>query len=111
MQWLKQSLQAMAELPEAAQRIRIPVLVLQATEDPIVSLEPQTVFIRLAPHPGSQLQRVQGSYHEVLMEKDEIRGPAMASAFDFFAQHHEAEPIEEHFSASPRPKHGKRLAR
>ena len=110
-QWLKQSLQAMAELPEAAQRIRIPVLVLQATDDPIVSLEPQTVFIRLAPHPGSQLQRVQGSYHEVLMEKDDIRGPAITSAFDFFAQHHDAEPVEEHFSATPRAKHSKRLAR
>lgn len=110
-QWLKQSLQAMAELPEAAQRIHIPVLLLQATDDRIVSPEPQNVFIELSPHPASQLQRLQGSYHEVLMEKDEIRGDALRSVMAFFAAHCNAAPLTKSFSAPPRTKRNKRLAR
>lgn len=110
-QWLKQSLQAMAELPEASLRIHTPVLLLQATDDLIVSLEPQQAFIDLSPHPHSRLQRVEGSYHEVLMETDALRGPAMASAFAFFDECRELAPLEESMTATPRAKRGKRLAR
>lgn len=93
-QWLKQSLQAMAELPEASQRIRIPVLLLQAGEDMIVSPQPQHVFMQLQAHPHSRLQRVAGSYHEVFMETDAIRGPAMAQAYEFLAQHIDSPPLD-----------------
>lgn len=110
-QWLKQSLQAMAELPEAAQKIRIPVMVLQASDDPIVRPEPQQAFIELSPHPASTLRQVQGSYHEVLMETDDIRTPVIATALNFFAEQAHAKPLETSFSAPPLGKRSKRLAR
>lgn len=110
-QWLKQSLQAMAELPEASQRIQIPVLILQACDDLIVSPQPQNVFVELAAHPLTRLQPVPGSYHEVLMETDAIRGPALASAFAFFDDARQAPPLEESITAPVRSKRSKRLAR
>ncbi|MGX5914843.1 alpha/beta fold hydrolase [Aliidiomarina sp. Khilg15.8] len=90
-QWLMQSLEAMGELPEAANFISIPVLVLQATEDHIVTPEPQRAFVDQLQHPSSRLHKVAGSYHEVLMEKDSIRAPALETAFTFM--HHEREAL------------------
>lgn len=110
-QWLKQSFQAMTELPEASQRIRIPVLILQATEDAIVSPQPQGVFVELAAHPQTRLHRIEGSYHEVLMETDAIRQPAVQSAFEFFTQAQELAPLEKSFAAPVRPKRSKELAK
>ena len=109
-QWLKQSFQAMAELPEASQRIRIPVLILRATEDAIVSPQPQSVFVELAAHPQTRLQRIEGSYHEVLMETDAIRQPAMHATLEFFEQARALTPLEESFAAPVRSKRSKGLA-
>ena len=110
-QWLKQSFQAMAELPEASQRIRIPVLILQATDDAIVSPHPQAVFAELAGHPQTRLQRIAGSYHEVLMETDAIRQPAVQSAWAFFAEARAWAPLGEPLVAPVRPKRSTRLTK
>lgn len=103
-QWLMQSLQAMAELPEAANRIRIPLLILQASEDHIVSLSPQNTFVELSPHPATRLKRMSGSFHEILMETDSIRGPAMQEVTEFFSSQRNSKPLENDFSAPPRVK-------
>lgn len=103
-QWLMQSLQAMAELPDAAQVIRIPVLVLQAEQDPIVSPAPQRSFVQLAAHQSTRLEVMAGSYHEILMETDSVRRQAIAHAFEFLTEHQFAEPVEQSFSAPRRPK-------
>ncbi|RUO32401.1 alpha/beta fold hydrolase [Aliidiomarina soli] len=107
-QWLMQSLQAMAELPEAARLIRVPVLVLQAELDPIVSPQPQRVFVGMSAHPATRLEVINGSYHEILMETDSIRGPALATALQFLREHQFAEPLEQSFSAPRRPKRAQR---
>lgn len=107
-QWLMQSFQAMAELPEASQRIRVPVLVLQASDDLIVSPEPQQTFVELAAHPQTRLQTISGSYHEVLMETDAIRQPALAAMFDFFHQAQHNEPLTQRFAA---PRRSRRVSR
>lgn len=85
-QWLMQSMEAMEELPRVAPGIKTPVLIMQAEQDQIVKPEPQQDFIKLLNHPFSRLQRVKGSYHEILMERDNIRGPAIKAVFDFFEQ-------------------------
>ncbi|RUO23907.1 lysophospholipase [Aliidiomarina minuta] len=85
-QWLMQSMEAMEELPRVAPVIKTPLLILQAEQDRIVKPEPQKDFMRLLTHPLSRLQQVRGSYHEILMESDNIREPAIRSIFDFFEQ-------------------------
>lgn len=104
-QWLMQSFQAMAELPEASQRIRVPILILQASDDLIVSAQPQQVFVDMAAHPLTRLQTIAGSYHEVLMETDSIRQPALKSAFEFFEQAQRCEPLTEPFAAKGRSRY------
>lgn len=96
-QWLIQSLEAMAELPEAAARIDIPVLLLQAENDKIVAPQPQHAFIKLTRHPASKLIKMPASYHEILMETDAVRSVAMHHAMEWFARYEsEQGPLTDH---------------
>ncbi|WP_432464202.1 alpha/beta fold hydrolase [Agarivorans sp. QJM3NY_33] len=90
--WLQQSFQAMQLSIEDAAHINIPLLLLQAEQDPIVTAEGQNAFFhRLTASAGkssnAQLMPVIGAKHEIFFESDEIRNPALASILIFFEQH------------------------
>jgi len=84
-QWLSESLRAMALLPIVAPRISLPVLILQAENDQIVTPKEQLAFVDQLTHEKSELLLVATSKHEVLMETDTIRQPAVAAIERFFA--------------------------
>lgn len=108
-QWLIQSLEAMAELPEASAKLSVPVLLLQAERDKVVAPQPQQRFIELAPHRQSRLELISGSYHEILMETDSIRRPALNKALAWFDTYQQAKPEEQDAIAPRRNRAGARL--
>lgn len=83
-QWLSESLRAMALLPKVASRIEIPVLILQASADQIVTAESQQYFFTFLKHEKNQLLPIAGAQHEILMETDRIRQPAIIAIQQFF---------------------------
>ncbi len=83
-QWLSESFRAMELLPKVAARIQVPVLVLQAGSDQVVAPEAQQQFVARLTHTDSKLQVVAGAKHEILMETDSIRQPALTAIEDFF---------------------------
>lgn len=82
--WVAEGVAAAEEVVRLASRVDIPVLLLQGDQDIIVAAEPQRRFIDHLPHPESNLLPVAGAKHEILMETDAIRNPAMQSVLDYF---------------------------
>ncbi len=69
--WLRQALYGSAKAVAGAGRIEIPVLLLQAGNDKVVTAAAQRKFCRNAPQ--CRLHSVAGARHELLMEKDLLR--------------------------------------
>lgn len=86
-QWLSESLRAMVLLPIVAPRIQLPVLILQASEDKIVTAPSQQQFFQRLQHEACQLLPIAGAQHEILMETDAMRQPAVAALRRFFQEH------------------------
>jgi len=86
-QWLSESLRAMALLPKVAPRIELPVLILQASEDKIVTGASQHHFFKLLHHKESELLPIVGAQHEILMETDAIRQPAVSAIEAFYQKY------------------------
>lgn len=82
-QWLSEALQATEALAKVAEKIQLPVLVLQAEQDAIVTAPAQTAFAARLSHPNSRLVNIAGAYHEILMETDSIRQPALTLIQNF----------------------------
>lgn len=83
-QWLNESIRAMVLLPKVAHRIEVPVLILQASADQIVTTESQQYFFAFLRHEQSQLLPIIGAQHEILMESDRLRQPAITAIQQFF---------------------------
>ncbi len=81
--WLLESYRAMAELARQAERVRLPILLLQAGEDRVVTAGEQERFCRQAVHCEKMV--VAGARHELLMERDPLRTRVLAAALTFFA--------------------------
>ena len=79
---LRAILGAEATLAEAS-RVQVPVLLFQAEKDTFVANPPQDEFCRRAPR--CELERVPGAKHEVLMEQDSMREPALQRILNFFS--------------------------
>ena len=75
-----------------ASKIRIPVLVLQAGEDKAVAHQGQEEFcknLNSSQHvkcEGETPQVIKDAYHELFVEKDEYRIPALTKILDFFGK-------------------------
>ncbi|MCH8500715.1 MAG: alpha/beta fold hydrolase [Aliidiomarina sp.] len=82
--WVAEGVAAADEVVRLAHRVEIPVLLLQGDQDIIVAAEPQKRFIDQLPNPQSRLEPVAGAKHEILMETDAIRAPAIAAVMTFF---------------------------
>lgn len=81
--WLMTAFHEMDEAREQAQQVQVPVLILQAGSDTVVRNSGQEYFCSRAPH--CRIVRFPSSRHEILVEKDAVRDPAMADILSFFA--------------------------
>jgi len=84
--WIWQSLTSAKTCIKQAQKITIPVLLLQAGKDVIVSNQAQLEFIMSLEKNGTtaNLERLEKSKHEILFENDSIRNRALQTTHDFF---------------------------
>jgi lysophospholipase len=77
---------------EETSKIRIPVLVLQAEKDTAVAPQGQREFcknLNFSQHvkcEGDSPQIITGAYHELFVENDEYRIPALTKILDFFGK-------------------------
>ena len=85
MQWISQACQGATMSVNLAQKIAIPTLLFQAQEDKIVVLDAQERFCQKATS-FCTLVKVEGAYHELLIEKDAIRNDVLKKIFDFMAK-------------------------
>lgn len=81
--WVAQAIASAAGIVQQAGRIQIPILLLQGTEDQIVDSQAQIRFMENTTHPASKLVPIAGAYHEILMERDSIREPAVKLLLKF----------------------------
>ena len=65
-----------------AHEITIPVTVIQAGGDKIVDLKAQKRFAAMLQHPRSRLLMIPNCRHEVFMEADVFRRPALEALLD-----------------------------
>ncbi|WP_348755021.1 alpha/beta fold hydrolase [uncultured Aquincola sp.] len=87
--WARAACQASDALIEGAGRIDARLLVLQAGEDTAVTAAGQAAFcagLQPAVRPQPCPLRIEGARHELLVEADRYRLPAMTAILDFFAQ-------------------------
>ncbi|MGO1793696.1 MAG: alpha/beta fold hydrolase [Oceanisphaera sp.] len=86
--WLKQALMAGDRAIAEAGRITIPLLVLQAGNDVVVDNHAQNRFCdALAYCAGGQPKVIDGASHELFIEQDKLRKPALQATLSFFEQY------------------------
>lgn len=86
--WLKQALLAGDNAINQAGRITIPLLVLQAGNDVVVDNTAQNTFCKALAHcDGGQPRVINNASHELFIERDSYRRPALEAILSFFAQH------------------------
>jgi lysophospholipase len=81
-EWVYHSLVATPKIVRKMKFITTPVLLFQAGSDQVV--KPKGEAVGCASTPACTLVRVPGAQHEILMEKDAIRDPALAAIENFF---------------------------
>jgi len=88
MHWLNRSLLACNKAIKNAAKITIPVLVFEAGSDTIVSAQGQKKFFtNLGLCEKNDFMRIVGAKHEILIEQDKYRVPAINKMLDFFKQY------------------------
>ncbi|MDN3608773.1 alpha/beta fold hydrolase [Vibrio ostreicida] len=87
--WLWQGLMAAKKCHLMTRHIGIPLLLLQAGNDKIVSNPDQTRFIRKLTKTNNQCEMkvIEQSLHELLFEKDHYRNQALDAILSFFARY------------------------
>ncbi|MDR7122027.1 alpha/beta fold hydrolase [Rheinheimera soli] len=88
--WLEQACAVLPQMQQQADKINIPLLVMQAELDTIVSAAAQQEFCTvLAENPNSGcvggLQLIKGAKHELLFEQDDIRKQVLDKVLTHFA--------------------------
>lgn len=91
-QWLHAAFQVTQQIPQFISDIEQPILLLQAEKDEIVALAPQAVAFKRHRHPDSQFVQVSNAKHEILMETDQTRAPALKKIKAFLQTHVDATP-------------------
>jgi lysophospholipase len=83
--WVSEAIQATRRVRENAAEIRTPLLLLQSGDDRVVKPAGQdTVCSRAA---SCEIFKTVGAQHDVLMERDDLRDPAMDRILEFFRAH------------------------
>tara|TARA_R110001583_G_scaffold7040_1_gene35116 strand:+ start:144 stop:1271 length:1128 start_codon:yes stop_codon:yes gene_type:complete len=87
MRWINKSLFATEKAINNASLINIPLLVIQAGADTVVTETGQKAFFANSKKcVDNQFIRVENAKHELLLEQDKYRIPAINKALDFFQQ-------------------------
>jgi lysophospholipase len=81
--WLLEAMDAAEKCINYAKHSQTPILILQAEKDTIVCNEAQNVALSTHCHKVI----IEGAYHEVFIEKDNMRNIALSHTIDFIAQH------------------------
>lgn len=85
--WVSEALKATHLCIQDAQKLTIPLLLMQAGDDTIVDNQAQNQFIRqFKPDAKVRLTTLAGSRHEILFETDDIRDKALDLMFEFLNQ-------------------------
>lgn len=87
--WVWQGILAAKQCILHTRQINLPLLVLQASEDTIVSNPAQIKFIKKLANSNTQcgFKIIHGAKHEILFERDEYRNQALDAILYFFSQH------------------------
>ena len=85
-QWVYQSCITFKKIFKELQKIEIPIILIQAGEDKVVTASAQKKFVLKMKKLGKDVQGfvIDGAYHEMLIEKDEFRVPVITTILDFF---------------------------
>lgn len=84
-EWLRESLEQTDSLFENIKNLTTPCLILQAEKEQIVSNKAQNALAAVSP--AVTLKIIHEAQHQILLERDAVRGPAMVDALTFFEQH------------------------
>lgn len=86
-QWLAQACAVEDAVIAQAPQIKTPMLVLQATADQAVTAEAQQEFCQNSPFCAhQQVLPIKYARHELIIEADQYRIPALQAVFSFFAE-------------------------
>lgn len=87
MRWINKSLFAIENVIKNASKITIPVMVIQAGADKVVTGQGQKVFFEnLEDCKNNTFISIKDAKHEILLEQDKYRIPAINQTLDFFQQ-------------------------
>ena len=84
--WISQGIAGADAIINNAGSIKTPLLVLQAGADSVVDNSAQDDFCNKAKCDGGKPLRIEGARHELLIESDDKRVPALTATLDFFAR-------------------------
>jgi lysophospholipase len=80
--WVSEACRASQQAVEDADKIEIPILLLQASEDKVVSLQAQDEFCEKSKKVCKK-REIKNAYHELFIEKDSIRTEVLNALFSF----------------------------
>jgi len=85
-QWIYQSCITFKKIFNELRGIEIPILLIQAGEDKVVTASAQRKFVTALKKLRKNVQGyiIDGAYHELFIEKDEFRVPVITTILDFF---------------------------
>lgn len=82
--WIAQAFAAIRAAHQQADRIHVPLLILQSGADSVVDNQGQNAFFAKLPNTNSRLQTIDGARHELFIEADRYRQPALAALLHWF---------------------------
>ncbi|WP_340622086.1 lysophospholipase L2 [Xenorhabdus siamensis] len=90
--WMRESMRTGDNLVENAGKIQTPLIILEASEDKVVSNRELLAFCEARQKAGAGKEEhnplvIHGAHHEILFEKDVLRAQALNAICDFFDQH------------------------
>lgn len=85
--WIYQGITGADAAIADAGAIKTPLLLLQAGNDSVVDNVAQDVFCTKANCEGGKPLRIEGAWHELFIESDDKRQPALTAMLDFFARY------------------------
>ncbi|RQM73970.1 alpha/beta fold hydrolase [Aeromonas jandaei] len=85
--WIYQGITGADAAIADAGAIKTPLLLLQASNDSVVDNAAQDAFCTKAHCEGGKPLRIEGAWHELFIESDDKRQPALTAMLDFFARY------------------------
>ncbi|MGY3924893.1 alpha/beta fold hydrolase [Aeromonas jandaei] len=85
--WIYQGITGADAAIADANAIKTPLLLLQAGNDSVVDNAAQDAFCTKASCEGGKPLRIEGAWHELFIESDDKRQPALTAMLDFFARY------------------------